>query len=101
MMETEQQASCLVAAARFLREYWLRFTIISLALLVPCVWHQRIEAGDLASHAYNAWLAQLIEKGKAPGLYIARQWKNVLVDVALLRVGNLVGLSAAQKIVVS
>jgi len=30
---------------------------ICVQLLVPCFWHQRIEAGDLASHVYNAWLA--------------------------------------------
>ncbi len=99
-METEQQASCLVAAARFLREYWLRFTFISSALLIPCFWHRRIEAGDLGSHAYNAWLAQLIEKGQAPGLYIAGQWNNVLFDLLLLKFGNWFGLAAAQKIVV-
>jgi len=43
--------------------------------------------------------AQLIEKEQAPGLYITKQWNNVLFDVTLLRVGNLVGLAAAQKIV--
>jgi hypothetical protein len=72
-----------------------------LLTLFPCLWHARIEAGDLASHVYNAWLAQLIEKGQAPGLYFAKQWNNVLFDVALLRTANLVGLAAAQKIVVS
>lgn len=80
--------------------WWLIF-VISVLLLLPCFWHKRIEAGDLASHTYNAWLAQLIERGQAPGLYIARQWSNVLVDVALLRLGNAVGLAAAEKIVVS
>lgn len=80
---------------------WLRVSVVSAALLVPCVWHPRIEAGDLASHVYNAWLAQLIAKGQAPGLYIARQWHNVLFDVTLLRVANLLGLAVAQKIVVS
>ncbi len=73
---------------------------ISAGLLVPCFWHRRIEAGDLASHVYNAWLAQLIERGQAPGLYLARQWNNVLFDLLLLNVGNLFGLSVAQKIVV-
>jgi hypothetical protein len=100
-MHTERNASCLVAATRFLRECWLRATLISCALLVPCFWHRRIEAGDLASHVYNAWLAQLIEKGQAPGLYIARQWNNVLFDVLLLKFGNAFGLAAAQKIVVA
>ena len=70
-------------------------------ILVPCVWHRRIEAGDLASHVYNAWLAQLVAKGQAPGVYIAKQWNNVLFDVTLLRVVSLVGFAAAQKIVVS
>jgi hypothetical protein len=74
---------------------------ISALILVPCVWHRRIEAGDLGSHVYNAWLAQLIEKGQAPGLYIAKQWNNILFDVMLLRAANLVGIAAAQKIVVS
>src|SRR5690242_13942800 len=100
-METGQQASCVVAAARFVREYWLRFTFISCALLVPCFWHRRIEAGDLGSHVYNAWLAQLIEKGQAPGLYFARQWNNVLFDLLLLKFGNAFGLAAAQKMVVA
>jgi hypothetical protein len=49
---------------------------------------------------YNAWLAQLIEKGQVPGLYIANQWNNVLFDVALLRLAGLVGMDAAQKILV-
>ena len=75
--------------------------VVSLLTLFPCLWHARIEAGDLPSHVYNAWLAQLIEKGQAPGLYIAKQWNNVLFDVALLRTANLVSLAAAQKIVVS
>src|SRR5260370_12704822 len=74
---------------------------ISALVLVPCVWQRRIEAGDLASHVYNAWLAQLIAKGQAPGLYIAKQWNNILFDVALLRLANLVGFAAAQKVAVS
>ena len=74
---------------------------ISALLLVPCWWQWHIEAADLASHVYNAWLAQLIEKGQAPGLYIARQWNNVLFDVLLLRTANFVGIAAAEKIAVS
>ena len=85
----------------FLRQSKLRILFLSVAAVIPCVWHRRIEAGDLGSHVYNAWLAQLIGKGQAPGLYIAKQWNNVLFDVALLRAANLVGMAAAQKIVVS
>ena len=49
----------------FLRTYWLRLLLISAAILIPCFWHSRIVAGDLGSHAYNAWLAQGIE-GQLP-----------------------------------
>jgi hypothetical protein len=55
----------------------------SLLLLVPCFWQPRIQAGDLSSHLYNAWLAQLIERGQAPGLTLARQSNNVLFDLML------------------
>jgi hypothetical protein len=79
---------------------WLAVAI-SVVLLAPCWWHAHIEAGDLGSHVYNAWLAQLIEKGQAPGLYLAPQWNNVLVDWLLLRAGNLFGFAWGEKIVVS
>ncbi len=75
--------------------------VVSLLVLVPCFWHRHIEAGDLGSHVYNAWLAQLIQQGKAPGLYIVRQWNNILFDLMLLYFGNLFGLAAAEKIAVS
>ena len=54
---------------------------ISIAMIVPCLWHRRIEAGDLASHVYNAWLAQLIEKGQAPGLYIVQPVEQCAVGL--------------------
>src|SRR6202162_173985 len=91
----------LAAVAGFLRQFWLRVLLLFTVLAVPCFWHRRIEAGDLASHVYNAWLAQLIERGQAPGLYLARQWNNVLFDLLLLKLGDLFGLAAAQKIVAS
>jgi hypothetical protein len=79
---------------------WLRVLLISAALLIPCFWHATIQAGDLASHTYNAWLAQLIERGQAPGLWVAHPWNNVLFDLALLHLGNLFGLRAAERIAV-
>jgi hypothetical protein len=87
-------------AASFLQQYWLRLLIISAAVLTPCFWQRRIQAGDLGSHLYNAWLAQLIARGEVPGLYIARQWNNVLFDLLLLHLGNIAGLHAAEKIAV-
>jgi hypothetical protein len=86
--------------AFFRRWRWL-ILAVSAVVLLPCFWHPRIEAGDLGSHVYNAWLAQLIEKGQAPGLYIAPQWNNILFDVTLLWLAKGVGFAAAQKIAVS
>ena len=82
------------------RRRWM-ILAVSILVLVPCFWHRRIEAGDLGSHVYNAWLAQLIEKDQAPGLYIARQWNNILFDISLLHLANFLGFAAAQKIAVS
>src|ERR1700751_872813 len=97
--QTQRTASdsdlALLRVLRFVRSRWRPFTAISAAVLLPCFWHKHIEAGDLASHTYNAWLAQLIERGHAPGLYLASQWTNILVDVALLRLGNIIGFAAA------
>jgi hypothetical protein len=86
--------------AMFVRKRRWLILAISAVVLIPCFWHRRIEAGDLASHVYNAWLAQLIEKGQAPGLYLAKQWDNILFDVALSRIAKVVGFPAAQKIIV-
>jgi len=86
---------------QFVRQKKWIILILSIAMIVPCLWHRRIEAGDLASHVYNAWLAQLIEKGQAPGLYLVRQWNNVLFDWTLLHAANVVGFAAAERIVVS
>jgi hypothetical protein len=99
-MQTDTGASSVRAAAAFVHRFWWQFGLISAGLLIPCFWHRRIEAGDLGSHVYNAWLAQLIARGEAPGLYLARQWNNVLFDLLLLKAANLFGFAAAQKIVV-
>jgi hypothetical protein len=83
------------------RQRWTRFAGVSVAVLIPVYWHRRIEAGDLASHVYNAWLVQLIRQGLAPGLWIARQWNNVLFDLLLSWFGSAFGLRVAERIAVS
>jgi hypothetical protein len=80
---------------------YLAVLLISLLLLIPCLWHAHIEAGDLGSHVYNAWLAELVHQGKAPGVYIAWQFNNVLFDLLLFYSAQLFGLAAAEKIAVS
>ncbi len=86
---------------RFLRAHLGWIAALSLFIIIPCFWHPRIEAGDLPSHVYNAWLAHLVEQGKAPGLYTVWRWNNVLFDVLLLYSTKLFGFSLGPKIVVS
>jgi len=82
-----------------LHAVWI--ALISAAVLIPCFWQSRIQAGDLGSHVYNAWLATQIEQGKLPGLRIATQWHNVLFDVTLTWLLERFGPGAAQRIAVS
>jgi hypothetical protein len=78
-----------------------RIILISALLLIPCFWQSRIQAGDLSSHLYNAWLATLIAQGKAPGLWIEHRSNNVLCDVALQWLLQHTGPGLAQRILVS
>ena len=87
-------------SASLLWELFL-FVAISGLVLIPCFWHRHIEAGDLGSHVYNAWLAQLIAQGKAPGLYIVTQWNNVLFDLLLLNFAKMFGFGFAEKLATS
>jgi len=88
------------ATSAFLRQNWLVVLVVSMLVVVPCFWHHHIEAGDLGSHVYNAWIAQLIAKGQAPGLALVRQWNNVLFDFALVGLGRVMSLPAAEKIII-
>lgn len=78
-----------------------RFAGLSILLLVPSFWQPRIQAGDLSSHLYNAWLAQLIARGQAPGLSLAAQSSNVLFDWILSGLMRACGPPAAERIAVS
>lgn len=89
------------APFRLSRGHRIRYVVISLALLIPCFWQPRIQAGDLSSHIYNAWLAQLIENGQAGGLMIVRQSTNILFDLFLSGLFRLAGPEWAQRAAVS
>ena len=78
-----------------------RFILVSVLLLVPCFWQSRIQAGDLSSHLYNAWLANLVSEGKAPQLWIEHRSNNVLFDLALQWLLQHVGPGPAQRILIS
>ena len=73
----------------------------TLLLLVPCFWQRRLQASDLSSHIYNAWLAQLIQHGQAKGLAVVPQTTNVLFDWLLSALLAGFGAEAAQRIAVS
>ena len=85
----------------FPREHGLWLVLISVFLPLPCFWHSWLVAGDFGSHLYNAWLAQLVEQGQAPGLRIAPQWNNVLFDLLLSELGKFFSLPIAGKIAAS
>jgi hypothetical protein len=99
--EPPDQERAFVLSFRFVRRHWLRILAISAVLLIPCFWHRHIVASDLGSHLYNAWLAQLIELGQAPGLWLAPQRTNVLFDLLLSGLSSLFGFQAAERISVA
>jgi hypothetical protein len=100
-VSVELQPSEAARAIGFLQKNWAIFLLVSAIVLIPCFWHRHIEAGDLGSHTYIAWLAGLVEQGRVPGLFIANQWNNIPVDLGLSWLGPRLGFNAAEKIVVS
>ena len=77
------------------------YVLASAAVLIPCFWQSRIQAGDLGSHIYNSWLAEMAEKGQAPGLKVVVQTTNILFDLVLSVLFRTMGAAAAQRIAVS
>jgi hypothetical protein len=88
------------SAQNFPGQTAVRVCLISALVLVPCLWQSRIQAGDLSSHLYNAWLSILIGEGKAPGLFIAPQRTNVLFDLILSGLMRVAGPWGAEHVAV-
>ncbi|MFL6300955.1 MAG: hypothetical protein ACJ71N_10165 [Terriglobales bacterium] len=76
-----------------------RAAVASLLIVLPCLWQREVGIGDFPSHIYNAWLATLIEQGKLPGMALAHQNTNVVVDLALVWLLKHLTVEAAQRIV--
>ncbi|MGB9604260.1 MAG: hypothetical protein ACPL88_00090 [Bryobacteraceae bacterium] len=74
---------------------------VSALVLVPCFWLPRIHAGDLSSHLYNAWLAQLVREGKVEGLAVTWQWTNILFDLLLRALMSVGGPRLAERVAVA
>src|ERR1700739_4327089 len=84
-------AATLHAEASVLQRTPVRVGFISALVLAPCFWQAHIQAVDLSSHLYNAWLSILIGEDKAPGLFLAFQRTNVLFDLILSGLMRLAG----------
>jgi hypothetical protein len=83
------------------RRNYIKILATSALVLIPCFWHRHIAAGDLASHMYNAWLAQLIERGQVTGLWLDSRWNNVLFDLLVSGLGKFFSLQVTEKLAVS
>ncbi|HYL34533.1 MAG TPA: hypothetical protein VEV17_01325, partial [Bryobacteraceae bacterium] len=68
-----------IARIRKLAPYFLAAVLLS----IPCVWQRHIQAADLPSHLYNAWLANQAAAGLLKGLYVVPQYTNVVFDLML------------------
>jgi hypothetical protein len=79
----------------------IAIAIFSAVLLIPCCWQSRIQAADLSSHIYNAWLASRIHRRAAPGLWISSQSNNILFDQMLEWLLVRVGPDWAQRLAVA
>ena len=96
-----RQRSNLQIGAAFVRKNLLLIAIVSALVLIPCFWLHHAGWGDFPSHVYNAWLASQVERGELPGLTLAHLHTNFLTDVILEWLIPHVGLSGAQRIVLS
>jgi hypothetical protein len=71
----------------------LAYTLLALLVSIPSLWQRHIQADDLSSHLYNAWLANQVSAGQLPGLYLAPQFTNVFFDHVLsllLKTGSVI-----------
>jgi hypothetical protein len=78
---------------------WLRIASATGLLIIPCFWQEHIQAGDLSSHLYNAWLAGVIRTGAANGLTIVASRTNTLADLALEFLMSTAGAIWAERLV--
>jgi hypothetical protein len=100
-MQPDSRKSVFRASAEFTQQRWAMILGASAAILIPCYWHRHIEAGDLGSHIYNAWLAELVRHGQLPGLWIAQQWNNVAFDLLLSAFRKIFDWAWAERLAVS
>lgn len=76
------------------------YAIVSLLIGIPCIWQRHIQACDLSSHLYNAWLVNQVSAGHLPGLYVVPQFTNVLFDHLLSFLMESGGVVVAERVAV-
>src|SRR5690349_17260672 len=90
---TPPEASSELHAAGRATKKRTAYALLALLVSIPSIWQLHIQADDLSSHLYNAWLANQVSVGQLPGLYLARQFTNVFFDhllSLLLKTGSVV-----------
>lgn len=73
----------------------------SVLILVPCVWQKHIQAVDLPSHVYNAWLANSLRRHPVDGMALVLQRTNVLFDLLLQALLRLASPTGAERVAVA
>jgi hypothetical protein len=96
----QESQSVLAITARWLRRSRYVFLAISTVLLIPCFWRPHIEACDLGSHLYIAWLTQVVSQGYLPGLHLVHQYTNVFFDLLLSALFPYLGPAGAERVAV-
>lgn len=75
--------------------------IVTLCVLIPCYWQPHIEANDLPSHLYNAWLYLQVHATRPPGIIITHPATNFLADELLALTMSWFGPWWSEHLVVS
>ncbi len=96
----KESPSSLASAARWLRRSRYAFLAASALLLIPCFWRPHIEACDLGSHVYIAWLTQTVSQGYLPGLHLVHQYTNVFFDLLLSGLFPYLGPTGSERVAV-
>jgi hypothetical protein len=99
LMQVHESCRPRYLLSKLSRSPWPLRTVISAALVIPCFWRPIVSSGDLQSHLYNAWLANLIRDGKVQGLWISHQSTNFVVDLLLSRLLRVFGVSGVERVV--
>ncbi len=78
---------------------WPFYLLVSLLVILPCLWSPLVSSVDAQSHLYNAWLSTLVDRGQIQGLVSRPQTTNIVVDIFLSKIIVVGGVSLAERLV--